>query len=69
MTQYQPAYEPYVIVRRDAGGWCVFLDLRPVLSAVVHTSVAGVMNDSPATAATKRLVCSRCTCQGSRSTY
>ncbi|KAH9956535.1 glycosyl-transferase for dystroglycan-domain-containing protein [Russula dissimulans] len=22
VTQYQPAYEPYVIVRKDAGGWC-----------------------------------------------
>ena len=22
VTTYQAAYEPYVIVRRDAGGWC-----------------------------------------------
>lgn len=22
VTQYQPAYEPYVVVGRDAGGWC-----------------------------------------------
>jgi Glycosyl-transferase for dystroglycan len=24
VTQYQSAYEPYVIVRKDAAGWCVF---------------------------------------------
>ncbi|KAF8483785.1 glycosyl-transferase for dystroglycan-domain-containing protein [Russula ochroleuca] len=22
VTQYHPSYEPYVVVRRDAGGWC-----------------------------------------------
>lgn len=70
VTQYQPAYEPYVVVRRDAGGWCVFLDLFPILAPLFHTrSVAGAMKDSLVMGATKRLVCSKCICRGFRSTY
>ena len=70
VTQYQPAYEPYVVVRRDAGGWCVFLALFSDLTPVVHTrSVAGAMKDLPVMGATKRLVCSKCICRGSRSMY
>ena len=45
VTQYQPAYEPYVVVRSDAGGWCVFLDLFSNLAPVCHNS---------------RTVCGRC---------
>jgi hypothetical protein len=70
VTQYQSAYEPYVVVRRDAGVWCVFLDFFPIFTSVFHTrSVAGAMKDSPVMGATKRLVCSKCMCLGSRFTY
>jgi hypothetical protein len=65
VTQYHPSYEPYVVVKRDAGGWCV----APLLSlCVLHTSVTGAMNDSQVMEATKRLVCSICICRGSHST-
>jgi glycosyltransferase-like protein LARGE len=33
VTQYHPSYEPYVVVKRDAGGWCV----ASILSLVFYT--------------------------------
>jgi hypothetical protein len=70
VTQYQSAYEPYVIVRKDVGGWCV----SSVCSNLSHESCglrvsAGVMNDSQGMGVTRQLVCLRCTCLASRSTY
>lgn len=70
VTQYQPAYEPYVVVKRDSGGWCAFSIYFHFLTPVFHTwSAAGAMKDSLVMGATKQLVCSKCICRGSRSTY
>ena len=41
VIQYQPAYEPYVVVRRDAAGWCVFLGIFPILTPVFQHLVCG----------------------------
>ncbi len=67
VTQYQPAYEPYVVVKRDAGGWYVFLNIFE--SYILRMSVAGAMNDSLVMGVTKQLVCLRCIYRVSHSTY
>jgi len=69
VTQYQSAYEPYVIVRKDVDGWYVTLGLLKFKLCSSRMPVAGVMNDSQAMEATRQLVCSRCICRASRSTY
>jgi hypothetical protein len=41
VTQYQQAYEPYVVVRRDAGGWCVFFRFISNFDSRISHTVCG----------------------------
>ena len=41
MTQYQAGYEPYVVVRKDAGGWCVSLPRQGSQPGCSYTCVCG----------------------------
>jgi len=68
VTQYQSAYEPYVIVSKRVSWWVLpspplLLFLLHIRTYVSYTSscLTGAMSASPATARTRRRACSRCT--------
>ena len=64
IKQYQPAYEPYVIFKKEGPPWCVLEFSRGIPAYHADLDIIGATNALWGMGATRPLVCMKCISPG-----